>query len=271
MKPSEIPVVILAGGKGLRISEVSSELPKPMIPVGNRPIIWHIMRYFASFGFKKFIIASGHKGVEIKRYFYSDYLLDASIRIHNGRINQIREVDAEIQDWDISIINTGENTGTGGRVMDISSFISTDTFFLTYGDGLSNVPIDQLLDFHHAHGKLATVSAVKPLARFGEIRFNHGDFIDFIEKPLSTNDWINGGFMVFSSKVFEIIDSSHESLEFDFLPCLSNMNELIGFRHDGFWHCMDTRRDYEHLNKMWETGELELILTRKPNLELDEY
>ncbi len=246
-------VVLLAGGFGTRISEYTDVIPKPMIPIGGKPMLWHIMEGFARHGHKDFIIAAGYKAQIIKEYFlnYRSLNSDFSINLKNGDIEQI---GGDEVNWKVTIIDTGELTMTGGRVKRLRDIVGDQPFLVTYGDGLSDVAINRLIKFHTEHGKIATVTAVRPQARFGELELE-GDLVkSFQEKPQMQDGWINGGFFVFDPKIFDYIDGDDTLLEREPLENLARKGELMAYHHEGFWCCMDTKRDHEFLEKMWLSG-----------------
>jgi glucose-1-phosphate cytidylyltransferase len=251
MQPPKI--VILAGGRGTRLAEETDMKPKPMVQIGDRPIIWHIMKHYAAFGFNEFCIALGYKGHLIKRYFLDEVQLagDLTVRTGEGRISS----DSASQDhWLVRLCETGLDTNTGGRVKRLAPQLAGGTFMVTYGDGVSNVPLDKLLAFHRAHGKLATVTAVRPPARFGGLIFE-GDMVkEFTEKPQIGEGWINGGFLIFEPKIFDYLEGDSASLEVSLLERLAGEGELAAFRHEGFWQCMDTVRDLRLLQGLWDQG-----------------
>lgn len=243
-------VVILAGGFGTRLSEYTESIPKPMVSVGGKPILWHIMNRYAMFGHKEFIIALGYKAEVVKNYFLSmrsvnsDFTLDMSSG--NVHIHEESEID-----WKITLVDTGLDTMTGGRVRRLQKFIGDDNFMLTYGDGLSNINIDDLIKFHQSHGKALTVTAVRPIARFGELSLDGHMVTSFQEKPQVQRGRINGGFFVCDKKLFEYIADDTTILEKDPLENLSKEKQLAAFKHDGFWQCMDTKRDRDYLEELW--------------------
>ncbi len=246
-------VVILAGGFGSRLAEETENRPKPMVEIGGRPILWHIMRYYAHYGFKEFLIALGYKGNEIKRYFRDQYELGGSMTIdYAQRRVEVYNRDRECEDWTIHMIETGLNTYTGGRVKRLEPWLRGETFMVTYGDGVSNVDLHALLRFHQSHGRIATVTAVRPPARFGGLVFD-GDLVStFIEKPQIGEGWINGGFLVFNPGIFDYLKGDESSLEADALEALAADRQLAGYRHDDFWQCMDTLRDKRLLENLWQ-------------------
>jgi len=249
-------VVLLAGGFGTRISEESHLIPKPMIEIGDKPILWHIMKYYSSFGFNEFIICAGYKQYVIKEFF-SDYYLhmsDITFDFTNGNSMSIHANNTE--PWKVTIIDTGLHTMTGGRIKRIKDYIGDETFMLTYGDGVSNVNIKELLDFHHKQGKIATLTAIQPGGRFGLLDINGNLEIEsFKEKNIEDGGWINGGFMVLEPKIFDMISDDSTVLENEPMNKLAEIKELTAFKHEGFWQCMDTLRDKQLLDKLWETGE----------------
>lgn len=246
--------VILAGGFGTRLTEETANKPKPMVEVGGRPILWHIMKSYAQYGYKEFVIAMGYKADIIKKYFveYADLTGNLTVEISHGtsRITQ-REQD----EWVIHLEDTGIHSNTGGRIKQLSKWLQDDTFMVTYGDGVSNVPIKELVNFHKKHGKLATLTAVRPPARFGGLFINEQNVVTkFTEKPQAGEGWINGGFLVFEPQVLELIKDNTSSLEADVLEYLAKENQLAAYCHDGFWQCMDTLRDLKYLEGLWSAG-----------------
>ena len=243
--------VILAGGLGSRISEESFLKPKPLIEIGNMPIIWHIMKIYSHFGIKKFIICCGYKGYLIKEYFanYSLHSSDVTIDIHKNKINVHKK---KAEDWQITLVDTGEDTLTGGRILRIKNYVDED-FLLTYGDGLANINIKKLIQFHKSNKKLATMTAVQPLGRFGIIEINKKNNLieNFIEKPNGDGSWVNGGFFVLKKNIFKFLKDDTTIWEKEPLEGLSRNNELCAFRHDGFWFAMDTMRDKNYLDNLW--------------------
>lgn len=246
-------VVILAGGLGTRLSEETVLKPKPMVEVGARPLIWHIMKHYTQYGFKEFVIALGYKGDVIKNYFldYHHISGDVTIDVVNQKVDIIR---SSSEDWKIHLIETGLNTLTGGRLLRLEKILGNKPFLLTYGDGLSNVDLKKLLDFHAKQNSVATVTAVRPPARFGSINFNDNLIADFAEKTQTSEGWINGGFMVLEPEVFKYLKSDQDVLEVDLLEELAKKRLLSGYKHDGFWQCMDTLRDKALLERLWEEG-----------------
>ncbi|VAW71398.1 Glucose-1-phosphate cytidylyltransferase, partial [hydrothermal vent metagenome] len=245
--------IILAGGFGTRLSEYTETIPKPMVTIGGRPILWHIMRSFAHYNHKDFYLALGYKAEKIKEYFlhYRSLNADFTVDLLSGIIepHQVEDVD-----WRVTLVNTGLDTMTGGRVKRLRSFIGNETFMLTYGDGLANIDISALLKFHKDHGKMITLSAVRPAARFGDLDFEGDRVSSFQEKPQLHEGWINGGFFVIEPEFFDLIDGDDQMLEREPLERAVSAGELVAYKHTGFWHCMDTKRDRDLLEEMWEKG-----------------
>jgi glucose-1-phosphate cytidylyltransferase len=244
-------VVILAGGVGTRLAEETEIRPKPMVEIGERPILWHIMKYYASYGFREFIIALGYKGDVIKRYFLEQSSLQGSFSIDmkTGRITAKDEMN---EDWLVHLVETGLESSTGGRINRVKDHIGNEPFLMTYGDGVANVDLNALLHLHGKCGRIVTLTAVRPPARFGGLIFE-GDLVTkFTEKPQIGEGWINGGFMVMEPKIFEYILSDSTNLEADVLECLARENQLAAYRHDDFWQCMDTLRDKRLLESLWQ-------------------
>ena len=247
-------VAILAGGLGSRLSEETTVKPKPMVEIGNQPILWHIMKYYEHFGFDDFVVALGYKGEAIKRWMveYSSLAADLTVHLRNG---VVEHHDAEPEDWRVSLIDTGLPTATGGRIKRLASHLADDgTFMLTWGDGVSTVDLHALLEFHRSHGKLATLTAVRPPARFGHVEIE-GDFVvEFSEKPQIGEGWINGAFFVCEPGVFDYIEGDDTQFEKEPLENLAKDGELAAFLHHDFWQCMDTVRDRKLLQELWDTG-----------------
>ncbi len=242
--------VILCGGLGTRISEETGIRPKPMIEINNRPIIWHLMKCFEQYGFTDFTLALGYKSEFIKDYFLNYNLRASDMTIYLGS-GQIDVKHNSTENWCLDLIDTGANTMTGGRVLRLKDHIApTGTFFLTYGDGLCNIDLKALLAFHKSHGKIATVTAVRPTARFGELMLDGNNVQKFEEKPQSSQGWINGGFFVFEPEIFKFIDDDQSVLEKSPLERISAEGQLQAYKYEGFWQCMDTMRDKILLEKL---------------------
>lgn len=246
-------VIILAGGFGTRLAEYTDVIPKPMVPIGGKPILWHIMRTFAYFGHKDFYIALGYKAEVIKEYFLHYRVLNAdfSVDLATGAVTPAQ---LDPVDWRVTMVGTGEKTMTGGRVKRMQKFIGREPCLLTYGDGVADIDLDALLAFHRSHGKLVTVSAVRPAARFGELRLDANRVSSFQEKPQLQDGWINGGFFVVEPDFFDHIAGDATLLEREPLEWATQAGQLMAYRHNGFWHCMDTKRDHDLLESLWTAG-----------------
>ena len=244
--------ILLAGGLGTRLSEETTLKPKPMVEVGEMPILWHIMKIYESYGYNDFAVALGYKGDVIKDFFlnYKFHKSDMVVSLGSGDVEF--ENDSS-EDWTVGLHDTGANSMTGGRLYNLKKlFKPGDTFMLTYGDGVSDVDIKKLVAFHKAHGKIATLTAVRPSARFGSIIMKEdGSIQEFKEKPQTGEGWINGGYFVFNYEIFNYLTDASTILEREPLENLAKDNELIAYKHDGFWHCMDTIRDRDNLNEIW--------------------
>ena len=243
-------VVILSGGFGTRISEYTSIIPKPMIRIGGKPIIEHIMEIYSKYGHKDFYLALGYKSEIIKEYFYNYKIFnsDFKINLNSGKITSYEQTR---KDWNINLINTGINTMTGGRLKRLKNYINNDTFLLTYGDAVTDLDINKVIEFHKAHGKMITVTGVRPPARFGELTINkNNEVLEFKEKPNITQGWINGGFFVIEPEFLNYLDKDSCILEKDPLENAAKSNQLVAFLHDGFWHCIDTKRDKDNLEEI---------------------
>ena len=248
-------VILLAGGLGTRLSKYTETLPKPMVQIGGKPNLWHIMKTYAHFGHKDFYVALGYKAEVIKEYFlhYRTLNADFTVDLGTGVVNshQLDEVD-----WKVTLVDTGQYSMTGGRVKRMKPFIGNETCLLNYGDGLSNVDLDQLIKFHKSHGKLVTVTAVHPGARFGELEIKGKQVTSFQEKPQTKQGWINGGYFVIEPKFFELIEGDQTILEREPLERTAQMGELMTYKHEGFWQCMDTKRDRDNLEEFWRSGKV---------------
>jgi glucose-1-phosphate cytidylyltransferase len=248
-------VVILAGGFGTRISEESHLKPKPMIEIGEKPILWHVMKIYSHYGYYDFIICLGYKGFYIKEYFAHYYLHEADVTFDFRDNNNMIIHNHFVEPWRVTLVNTGPETMTGGRVKRIQPYVDNATFMLTYGDGVADINIDSLLEFHRSHGKIATVSATQPTARFGMVSIDRDDkVIGFKEKPKGNGDWVNAGFFVLEPKVFGYIEGDKTVLEKEPLEYLAGDQQLVAFRHEGFWQPMDSLRDKGQLEDMWKSG-----------------
>jgi glucose-1-phosphate cytidylyltransferase len=245
-------LVILSGGKGTRISEESVLKPKPLIEIGNMPIIWHIMKIYSHFGIKEFIICCGYKGYLIKEYF-ANYSLHSSDVTVNIQKNTIEVHKKKAEDWKITLVDTGEDTLTGGRILRIKNYIKDD-FLLTYGDGVSDINIKKLIKFHKSNEKLATMSVVQPQGRFGVVEIEKNNLIkNFSEKPRGDGSWINGGFFVLKQEIFKYLKDDYTIWEKEPLETLSKKKELCAYHHRGFWYAMDTIRDKSYLDNLWNS------------------
>jgi glucose-1-phosphate cytidylyltransferase len=253
-----VKVGILAGGLGSRLAEETEIRPKPMIEIGGRPILWHIMKHYSHYGFKDFVIALGYKGEYIKRYFV-DYSLfhgrNLTVNLVEGQVTPVPNGGAEHEDWTVELVETGHDTATGGRIKRLAPHLGDETFMLTWGDGVSDVNLDDLLAFHRSHGKLATVTAVRPPARYGKLDLDGDEVIRFSEKPQLEEGWINGAFFVLERGVFEYIDGDDTQWEREPLERLAKDGELAAYRHHSFWQCMDTLREKKILQDLWESGD----------------
>lgn len=245
--------VILAGGFGTRLAEYTGTIAKPMLEVGGKPLIWHIMQHFARYGHSEFLVAAGYKSATIKQYFIDYFALngDLTVDLASGEvISQQRKQT----DWKVTVVDTGEKTMTGGRLLRLRPLLGDEPFLLTYGDGVADVDIDALIHFHKEHGKLVTVTAVRPPARFGELMIENSRVESFAEKPQLAEGWINGGFFVISPAFFDFIADDSTMLERQPLEKAASLGELMAFKHYGFWQCMDTKRDRELLEELWNNG-----------------
>lgn len=249
-------VVILCGGQGTRIRDVADDVPKPIIPIGNRPILWHIMKGYAQHGFNRFVLCLGYKGWAIKRYFLDYHLFENNFSIRLGRPDSVELHGPAVgEDWHVTLVETGLEAMTGCRVKRVERYIEGDRFLLTYGDGVSDVDLSELVRFHRGHGKVGTVTAVRQPGRFGELEQEGDRVTEFSEKPLTARGWINGGFFVFERAVFDYLrDDVNLVFEQQPLKDLAHNDELMAYKHHGFWHPMDSSRDYRFLNDLWNEG-----------------
>ena len=247
-------VVILAGGFGTRLSEYTESIPKPMVSIGGKPILWHIMNIYARFGYKDFYIALGYKAEVIKEYFlnYRTLNSDFTVDLSNGNLVAHQQ---DLVDWQVTLVDTGLDSMTGGRVKRLKDFIGDEPFLLTYGDGVADIDIDALVRFHRSHGKMATVSAVHPGARFGELDIQNHVVTSFKEKPQTSQGWINGGYFVLEPAFFDLIKGDDTILEKEPLEQIAQMGELMSYQHEGFWQCMDTKRDRDALEELWQSDQ----------------
>jgi glucose-1-phosphate cytidylyltransferase len=246
-------VIILAGGFGTRISEYTDVIPKPMVPLGGKPIVWHIMNTFSKFNHTDFYLALGYKAEVIKDYFlnYRSLNEDFTVNLLDGKITSHQN---HSKDWRVTLVDTGDNTMTGGRVKRMREFVGNEPCMITYGDGLANVNLNELVNFHNSHKKMVSLTAVRPSARFGELDLDNDKVISFQEKPQLHQGWINGGYFIVNPEFFDFIDGDNIMLEREPLEKIAEMGELMAFRHEGFWQCMDTKRDHELLESLWKSG-----------------
>jgi len=246
-------VIILAGGFGTRLSEYTEAIPKPMVQIGGKPILWHIMKHYEKYQHNDFYIALGYKSELIKDYFlkYNTLNSDFTIDLETGSYIAHEKDDL---DWKVTLVDTGPNSMTGGRIKRMKEFIGDETFLLTYGDGLSDIDINEVINFHKSQKKMVTVSAVHPIARFGELSLEQNNVISFNEKPQINQGWINGGYFVIEPEFLDLIDGDSTVLEKKPLEIAANMGELVAYKHEGFWQCMDTKRDKDLLEELYVSG-----------------
>lgn len=246
-------VAILAGGFGTRLAEETDVRPKPMVEIGGRPILWHILKHYSRFGVRDFAIALGYKGEHVKRFFleYAGLMGSMTIDLASGDVDRLEK---RAEDWHVHLVDTGIGTNTGGRILRLAPWLRSGTFQLTYGDGLSDVDVEALVKFHRRMGRLVTLTAVRPPARYGGLAFDGDDVVGFSEKPQAGEGWINGGFMVCEPGLFDYFDGDESSLEYHVLERLAAEGQLAAYRHPGFWQCMDTLRDKRLLERLWEEG-----------------
>jgi len=245
--------VILAGGLGTRISEETSVRPKPMIEIGGKPILWHIMKTYSAHGISDFIVCCGYKGYVIKEYF-ANYFLHMSDVTFDMQNNEMEVHQRHSEPWKVTLVDTGDDTMTGGRIKRVAPYLGAEDFCCTYGDGVGDIDISALIKFHKQQGKLATLTATQPPGRFGAINLAENDVLSFQEKPQGDGSWINGGFFVLSPKVLDYIDGDHTLWEREPMEDLARDGQMCAFFHDGFWQPMDTLRDKTHLESLWESG-----------------
>lgn len=252
-------VVIFAGGLGTRLSEETSLRPKPMVEIGGKPILWHIMKLYAEQGYNDFIICLGYRGYMIKEYFINYFYHNSDLTI-NLKSNEVEVHDSNSENFKVTLVDTGLHTKTAGRLKRVERFIDGDQFMLTYGDGLSNVNLKELEAFHNSHNKIATVTSVQPEGRFGGMEFGpNNEVLDFKEKPKGDGNWINGGFFILNKEVFDYVDEDSDEIMWEDKPLVSltEANQLSAFKHHGFWRCMDALRDKVVLEELWNSGNAE--------------
>lgn len=247
-------VLLLAGGYGTRLAEETDIRPKPMVEIGGKPILWHIMKVYSHYGFNDFVILLGYKGYYIKEYFANYYLHQSDVTFDMTTGKMCVHNNAS-EPWKVTLLDTGLESMTGGRIKRAKEFIENKTFMLTYGDGVSDVNIQELLEFHQRNKTKVTMTAIQPAGRFGALDINSSLVHEFVEKPAGDGNWINGGFIVCEPEVLDLIESDATTFEKEPLQTLARSGELAAFKHDGFWQCMDTLRDKMHLNELWEKGE----------------
>jgi glucose-1-phosphate cytidylyltransferase len=248
-------VAILAGGKGTRLAEETTIRPKPMVEIGGRPILWHIMNTYSHYGYNEFAIALGYKGDYVKRYFVEYGTLSGNLTVDMNGGPPVQRHERNHAPWRVDLVETGDETLTGGRVKRLQPYMDEGTFMLTWGDGVSDIDINRLIAFHRSHGKLATITAVRPPARYGHMRFEGDQVVAFEEKPQTAEGWINGAFFVLEPEVFDYIEGDMVMFEHAPLENLAKDGQLMAYRHEGFWAAMDTLRDKHNLQKMWDSGE----------------
>ncbi len=250
-------IVILCGGMGTRLREETEFRPKPMVKIGTKPILWHIMKHYAHHGFNKFVLCLGYKGEAVKEYFYHYMLHNNDVTIKLGKNRQITlHENSEVEDWEITLVDTGDHTLKGARIHKVREYLNEDYFMVTYGDGLCNINIKQLVEFHKKHGKIATVTGVSPRSSYGQVKESKGKVIRFIEKPKIEEGMINGGFFVFRKDFFDYLNPNDDcDFEIGPLEQLTAKGELMVYHHKGDWACMDTYRDTVFLNRLWESGQ----------------
>lgn len=246
-------VAILAGGSGTRLAEETEVKPKPMVEIGGRPIMWHIFHHYGYYGFNEFVVALGYKGEYIKKYMTDYCALESNMTVDFSS-STISQHKNDQRDWKVDLIDTGQGTLTGGRILRLKPYVGAGTFMLTWGDGVSDVNLTELLAFHRKHGKLATMTAVRPPARFGHLEFDGDQVTRFSEKPQTAEGWINGAYFVLEPGIFDYIDGDHTQWELEPLHRLAADGQLMAYRHNSFWQCMDTLRDKIFLQSLWESG-----------------
>jgi len=250
-------VVILAGGLGTRLSEETNIKPKPMVEIGGKPILWHIMKIYSHYGYNEFVICLGYKGHVIKEYFSNFFLYHSDVTFNLAN-NQLEVHNSEAENWKITLVDTGKDSMTGGRIRRIQKYVNNSTFMLTYGDGVSNIDISKLVEFHKQHKKMVTVTAVQPESRFGVLDINASNEVEsFLEKPKGESGWINGGFFVCEPEIFKYIDGDSTSWEREPLENIAKDKGLAAFKHEGFWKPMDSLKDKQDLNNYWDSDKAE--------------
>tara|TARA_E500000305_G_C3989623_1_gene221267 strand:- start:106 stop:990 length:885 start_codon:yes stop_codon:yes gene_type:complete len=250
-----VKVGILAGGLGSRLAEETTVRPKPMVEIGDMPILWHVMKMYSHFGFNDFSIALGYKGEYIKRWFQDYFTTQGSVSLNTRSGELVRHGPADLPDWNVDLVETGMNAGTGGRIKKLGPWIGDNTMLVTWGDGVADIDINQLLAFHRAHGKLATLTAVRPPARYGHLNIVKNQITKFTEKPQIGEGWINGAFFVLEPGVLDYIESDEEMFEQGPLTKLAEDGQLMAYHHRSFWQCMDTMREKQILTELWASGE----------------
>jgi glucose-1-phosphate cytidylyltransferase len=252
--PHTVKTIILAGGQGTRLAEETDVRPKPMVEIGHRPILWHILKIYAHYGYNDFLIALGYKGEQIKRYMaeYASLATDMTVDLATGTV-EAHEQEGDNEDWRVTLIDTGRHTETGGRMLRVAQHLGEGTFMMTFGDGVCDIDVNDLVAFHRAHGKLATLTAVRPPTRFGHVELDGDQVVEFSEKPQLGEGWINGGFFVLEPEVLDYIEGEDTHFQREPLENLSRDGELMAYRHATFWQCMDTLRDKLLLQQLWET------------------
>lgn len=246
-------VAILAGGYGSRLAEETEIKPKPMVDIGGRPILWHIMRHYAHYGYDEFVIALGYKGEVIKKYMVDYCSLNSNLKVKLST-GEVETNGGFRPNWTVELVDTGMSTLTGGRIKRLAPYIGNETFMLTWGDGVSDVNLDDLLEFHRSHGKIATLTAVRPTARYGHLDLNGSRVLVFSEKPQAEEGWINGAFFILEPEVFDYIEGDETVWEREPLERLAQEGQLMAYKHDSFWQCMDTLREKHLLEKLWQSG-----------------
>jgi glucose-1-phosphate cytidylyltransferase len=247
-------VGILAGGLGSRLAEETEIKPKPMVEIGGKPILWHIMKHYAHYNHKNFVVALGYKGEYIKKYMIDYASLSSDHMMVDMKKGHVTRSGGETEDWTVELVDTGMPTQTGGRIKRLQPYLGRETFMLTWGDGVATVDLNKLLAFHRAHGKLATLTAVRPPARYGHLMFDGERISEFAEKPQTAEGWINGAFFVLEPKVFDYIDNDATQFEKEPMERLAEEGQLMAYKHEGFWQCMDTLREKHLLNELWNSG-----------------